>query len=123
MGNKRKPDNIHLLKNTYRPDRHGDPKKKLKVNAKFPIQPAWLPKNAKAEWARIKKIMEKSGVITMGDATVFIQYCLLYSEMKDYKEEFPAAKHAQLRVAAAELGLTPVARSKITVTKEEDNEF
>ncbi len=123
MGHKRKPDNIHLLTGTFRKDRHGDPKKKLKVSAKFPTQPKWLTKNAKAEWARIKKIMEKSGVITMGDATVLIQYCLLYSEMKDLKEEFPAAKHAQLRVAAAELGLTPVARSKITVIKDDDNEF
>ena len=123
MGNKRKPDNIHLLKGTYRKDRHGDSKKKIKVDKKFPTQPTWLPKNAKTEWARIKKVMEKSGVITAGDATVLIQYCLLYSEMKKLKEEFPAAKHAQLRVAAAELGLTPVSRSKITVSKDDDNEF
>ena len=72
---------------------------------------------------QFKKLMEESKVITGCDAAVMTQYCLLYADMRELKEEFSAAKHSQLRISAQELGLTPIARSKITVTKEEDNEF
>lgn len=123
MANARQPDNLHLLKGTYRKDRHGDPKKKLKVNTEFPECPAWMPSNAKREWARIKKVMNASGVITLGDATILSQYCILVAELEIEQTEFSGAKHTQLRMCAIELGLTPVARSKITVPQEEDNEF
>jgi len=123
MSNQRKPNNLHLLEGTFRKHRHGDPNKKIKVGAEFPVQPKWLPKDAKAEWQRIKKVMEKSSVIISSDASTLAQYCLLFSEMKKLKENFPAAKHTQLRSCASELGLTPVARSKIAVPKDDDEEF
>ena len=123
MANARQPDNLHLLKGTYRKDRHGDPKKKLKVEAKFPDCPAWMPAIGKREWTRIKKVMSASGVITLGDATILAQYCILVAELEVEQTEFSGAKHTQLRMCAIELGLTPVARSKITVTKDDDDEF
>ena len=123
MANQRKPDNLHLLEGTFRKGRHGDPDKKLKVSTPFPVCPSWMPEDAKTEWARIKKLLEVSKVITGCDSAILTQYCLLYADMKELKLEFTAAKHSQLRISAQELGLTPIARSKITIDKEEDNEF
>jgi len=123
MANARKPDNLHLLQGTFNKSRHGDPEKKLQIIGEFPDCPAWMPSNGKREWTRIKKVMKASGVITLGDATILSQYCILVAELEVEQTEFSGAKHTQLRMCAIELGLTPVARSKITVTKEEDNEF
>lgn len=123
MANKRKPDNVHQLQGTHRKDRHGDLDTKIQLDSKLPKPPTWLPQFAKKEWQRVCNIMKAVGVITEADASVLTQYCLLYSEMKKVKEEFQAAKHTQLRLCAAELGLTPVSRSKIVVGKVNRNEF
>ena len=122
MANKRKPDNIHLLQGTFQKSRHGDPKKKINLPTKFPICPRWMDKLAKKEWARIKKVMEKSAVITFGDATVLTQYCMLVAELEIEHFEFTAAKHTQLRMVAVELGLTPAARGKIVAPGNNDDD-
>ena len=123
MANKRKPDNVHQLKGTHRKDRHGDPDTKVQLNSKLPKPPPWLPPFAKTEWNRICKVMKAVNVITEADASVLTQYCLLYAEMKKEKTDFQAAKHTQLRMCAIELGLTPIARSKIVVGKVNRNDF
>jgi len=121
MANKPLPANIHLLQNTHRKDRHGDPKKKPKLKNQLPTCPRWLPVDAKAEWKRICKVMNQSGVLTEADQTTLTQYCLMCSEMKEEKENFPAAKHTQLRLCCVELGLTPSARSRLTVDNDDDS--
>ena len=123
MANKRIPDNVHLLQGTHRKDRHGTPDKKAKLKTKLPVMPKWLPARAKTEWKRITKVLAKSGLLTEADQAVLAQYCLLYGELAEWKEDFPAAKHTQLRLCQVELGLTPSARSKITVVKDDEEEF
>ncbi len=123
MANPRIPDNVHKLKGTHRKDRHGDPDTKIQLDGRLPVAPRWMPADARKEWARVCKVMKAVNVITEADSTVLTQYCLLYSEMKREKEEFQAAKHTQLRLCAAELGLTPVSRSKIVVGKVNRDDF
>lgn len=123
MANKRLPDNVHKLKNTLRKDRHGDPETKVKIDTKLPEPPGWIKKDARKEWCRICKVMEKVNVLTEADVSTLAQYCTLYAELLDQKEEFTAAKHTQLRLCAVELGFTPVSRSKITVGKVTGNDF
>lgn len=124
MANKRLPDNVHKLRGTLRKDRHGDPSSKPKLKNQIPRMPTWLNANGKAEWKRITKEMKKMGIITNADRTVLAQYCQLYSELVADREEFTAAKHTQLRYCQIELGLTPSARSKITLPGgDEGNPF
>ena len=125
MAQKRIPDNVHLLKGTYQKIRHGD--KDSKVSVDVPISttpPRSLSKEAKTEWKRIIKLVERTGILTGWDQTVLAQYCELTAEFYDTGREFNAAKHTQLRLCAVELGLTPSSRSKVTVTtKKDDDEF
>ncbi|MES0444969.1 MAG: P27 family phage terminase small subunit [Desulfobacterales bacterium] len=123
MANKRIPDNVHLLKRTHQKCRHGDPKSKPKVKSKLPVMPRWLPVKAKAEWKSICKELKDAKILTGADRTILTQYCLLVSELATEKADFQAAKHTQLRLCCVELGLTPSARSRITVPKDDDDDF
>lgn len=121
MANKRVTDNVHLLKGTFQPCRHGDPKKKPKVAIEYPKPPSWLSDVAKKEWGRIKQTIEKARYITLVDAVLLAQYCTLYATFVRDGEEFTAAQHTQLRLCAVELGFTPSARSRITVNNDKDD--
>jgi len=123
----RKSDNVHLLNGTHRPSRHGDPDSKPKVEIKIPSPPEWLEGNALAEWKRICKVLKNSGLLSQAESAVLSQYCLLYGQLQDsvvYADDeskrFNAAQHTQLRLCCVELGLTPKARSQITVGKKKD---
>ena len=124
MANKQAPDNVHLLKGTYRKDRHGDPDKKPKIAAKLGPAPALLNDIARAEWDKKGKMLEKAGLLSGVDETIFAQYCMLYAEFSEQGYDFPGTKHTQLRMCQMELGMTPASRSKITVkTDDDDDEF
>ena len=114
MANKRIPDNVHKLKGTYQPCRHGDPETKPDWDESFPDIPdcvAEIPEAA-AEWLRVSNFVP-AGVITQTDRTAFSQYCVLWSEFVKDPEGFPSSKHAQLKLVQQELGFTPISRGKI----------
>ncbi len=129
MGRKRKPDNLLLLENTYRSDRHGDKNKKLKVDSKIPDMPEWLDEYAEKEWKRITKVLLNANMLTEADESILSQYCILHGELErayteednegEIKRDFSASSHIQLRMCSLELGLTPSARSKIVVEPDE----
>ena len=124
MPNKRKPDNIHLLEGTFQPCRHGDPDKKAKVADKLGPAPDSLNDIARAEWNKKGRMLEKAGLLSGVDETIFAQYCMLYAEFSEQGYDFPGTKHTQLRLCQMELGMTPASRSKITVkTDDDDDEF
>ena len=122
MPNARKPDNIHKLKGTYQPCRHGDPDNKPDWSEGFPPMPACIANNkgAKKEWNRLKKNVP-SGVITITDMSSFAQYCLLWSQMDEEGVDFGATKHSQLRLIEADLSFTPSSRGKIGGTPKKDS--
>lgn len=120
MANARKPDNVHLLSGTHRKDRHGSPDEKLKVEIKTPDAPEWLSAMALVEWGRICKVLENSGLLSAADVAVLAMYCELWSEFQKDPVEFTGAKYTQLRLCLVELGLTPKARSQITIGKQKD---
>jgi len=123
MANKRIPDNVHLLKGTYRPSRHGDLKRKPKVEKSFPPMPRWLDKTAKEEWQRIKELTKGIGLITQADQTILAMYCTLYSEFVRTGNDFPVGKHTQLRLCALEMGFTPSSRGKVSIEVSDEDEF
>ena len=117
MANKAKPINIHKLNGTFRKDRHGNPGETLEDAdiPDLPEAPIWLTGVARAEWDRLVGIMAKSKVFRATDLGVLAGYCQQFSIIATAPDpsEVKAAVWSSLRMYALELGLTPVARSKL----------
>lgn len=73
------------------------------------------------------QVLAPAKVLTEGDLAVLLVYCLLYAEVKLMGQNglpVPPPTAAQLRLAAAEIGLTPSARAKLGSTNgKKANEF
>lgn len=123
MPQKQKPDNIHLLQGTYRKDRHGEPDKKPRVRSEIPDAPEFLTDEARKEWDYTVEKLEKAGLLTGADKVILSQFCMLAAEFARDGYDFNAAKHTQLRMCQIELGMTPSARSKITVKDDDGEDF
>lgn len=107
-----------------------------------PPCPDWLDEQAREMWTRTAPLLSAAGILTMADANVLARYCRLWSRwrraedfieqygntypIKDdsgavrYLAQFPevgiAGKLAQqLTRLEQELGLTPSARSRVSV--------
>lgn len=112
-GRKRLPDNVHVLRGTFKPNRHGSREKKPLLEPGIPSPPAWLKGAALAEWRRVVKILKPTNVLTIADRTIITQYCLLFGKMSERLDDFSAGDHHQLRTLCSELGLTPASRAKL----------
>lgn len=103
--------------------------------------PSWLGKEAKREWRRIAIILDARNVITEGDLATVESYCIAVDTMRSahrilvrdglllHGKKHPAINtmnQAQLIAlrTAAELGLTPVSRSRtaINTMNQDDDE-
>ena len=110
---------------------------------KLPAPPKWLlSKDAKAEWKRVGPILiEERKTLTVADLAGFANYCCAVGEVAEasriiaaegmtYDGHSGPKKHpavsirtnamTQARLLAAELGLSPVSRSRPSI--REDNE-
>jgi P27 family predicted phage terminase small subunit len=104
--------------------------------------PVWLSKDAKAEWKRVLPLLIERQILTAGDLGAFASYCTAYGTMIEAQrilrkegltylgtsgpKRHPATgilgdAQTALRQAAAELGLTPVSRSRPTI-RDDDGE-
>lgn len=110
-----------------------------------PKPPAWLSKDAKAEWRRVAPILVERAVLTEADLGILESYVVAIARVREAertiardgatitnaKGEFkrhPAvtsqdAAIKTARLCANELGLTPVSRSRPTIraTSDEDD--
>lgn len=114
------------------------------VSAGLPA-PAWMPKEAKAEWKRVIGPLAERRILTEPDLGGLENYCLAIAQVRDCQKilatldslffegengvprPHPAIRvmHTAITLArqlAAELGLTPVSRSRPAISDEgEDN--
>ena len=103
--------------------------------AKAPICPNWLDKDAKREWKRIVPLLNEHGMLAKCDRTALAVYCQAYAEFKHatqmlkaegrvvksstgYEQQHPYVviqnKAIQvIKTFALEFGLTPGARGRI----------
>ncbi len=139
-GRKRKPPQLRLVEgnrghreipNTPKPKPHRRP------------APTWMSRRAKSEWHRIARELHKLGLLTAVDTKALEAYCVCYSKWREATEkakvgvlQTPAAyvyanpliavelKYAkEMRAWMVEFGLTPAARSRITIEEpDEDDE-
>lgn len=99
------------------------------------LAPSWLAKEAKAEWQRVMPVLIERRILTEADIGSLESYCICIGrirqcEVQIQKEPDPEMRLKLIRVQdkamasarqlAAELGLTPVSRSRPSVREEED---
>lgn len=108
----------------------------------LPKAPAWLAKDAKAEWKRVTPILvSERKVLTEADLGTLESYCVATGTVRECARQLASdglmlagKRHPLLgvqnaamttaRLCAAELGLTPVSRSRPSIRedKEEDDD-
>lgn len=103
-----------------------------------PRAPAWLSKDAQAEWRRVAPILTIRRILTDADLGSLENYCLAIGLIRECQRILNAEgilkgsrAHPALtiqnqavtraRLLAAELGLTPVSRSRPSVRGEVDD--
>lgn len=105
--------------------------------------PGWLSKHAKAEWRRVMPDLTKRRILTTADLGSLESYCIALGQVHDMerliaKEGYivqtdrgPRAHPAvriqsdamtRARLLAAELGLTPVSRSRPSIRDDENSD-
>lgn len=106
-----------------------------------PRPPAWLSKHGKAEWRRVVPLLVSRRILTDADMGTLESYVTAIGNVRECQEEINArglivetekgpkrnpafgiqnAAMTTARLCAAELGLTPVSRSRPSIRDEED---
>lgn len=103
--------------------------------------PAWMSKDAKAEWRRVFPVLRKRRILTAADLGSLENYCVALGQVREMERTLQTEGHVFIGEAgpkrhpavaiqadamtrslrlASELGLTPVSRSRPAVRKEDD---
>jgi P27 family predicted phage terminase small subunit len=93
-----------------------------------PRAPTWFSKDAKAEWRRVMPLLIERKILTDADLGCTENYCLAIGRVREFEKAIQRTGVTELalvraqdkamqtaRQLAAELGLTPVSRSRPTV--------
>lgn len=107
--------------------------------SKAPPAPGWLSKDAKAEWRRVVPILVERRILTTADLGSLENYCTAIGQVREMERQLQRDGHVidtdnglkrhpavgiqsdamtRARLLAAELGLTPVSRSRPAVRGE-----
>lgn len=116
-----------------------------RTRAGGPRPPSWMPKAAQAEWRRVFPVLTERRILTDADLGCLENYCLAIGQVRDCQRAITRARkmfvqsnrsaprphpgfrlqHEAMRQArqlAAELGLTPVSRSRPAIAEREDDD-
>ncbi len=140
----KKPTNLKMLDGGAKTHPERINKNEPKPELTIPDMPDWLSKDAKAEWERFAGELHKIGCISVIDRTAFAAYCQSFSRWKAMEEVIqkggfflragngtliphPAVGMAntsqkQMQSFMSEFGMTPVARSRISVDKQPEKD-
>ncbi|MDG3575729.1 phage terminase small subunit P27 family [Rhizobium sp. YJ-22] len=118
---------------------------------KAPPAPAWLSEEAKKEWRRVIPILVSRKILTVADLGSLENYCVAIGQVREMEEHLQRHGHVveqfkdkdgeifslgmkrnpavgiqadamtRARLLAAELGLTPVSRSRPAIREDEDD--
>lgn len=140
---KAKPQALKKLQGTYRKDRDGGADSAL--NKTKPRCPAWLSKDAKAQWKKISKDLYEAGLLRNVDGDALAAYCNAYALWKEatlvvqekgilikgkkgipYQNPALGVANIQSREMVKllkEFGMTPVSRARLVPDKPEEKEL
>ncbi|WP_225714828.1 P27 family phage terminase small subunit [Bradyrhizobium semiaridum] len=93
--------------------------------------PSWLSKHSKAEWRRAWPELSKRKILTPADIPLFENYCVVVGRVrdlealirKDFDLKLVRAQDAAMKTArqlAAEIGLSPISRSRAAMREDDD---
>jgi P27 family predicted phage terminase small subunit len=99
-----------------------------------PRAPSWLSKEAKAEWRRIMPLLVERKILTEADMGSVESYCVATGRVRQIEALMSASGTVEpplfrmqdkamqtQRQLAAELGLTPVSRSRPAMREDADD--
>lgn len=101
------------------------------------IAPDWLADEARAEWNRVMPILTERRILTDADLGNLENYCVAIGKVRGFEADFQAETDTGLRLKlfraqdkamatarqlGAELGLTPVSRSRPAVREKEEGD-
>lgn len=101
---------------------------------KAPNPPAWLTKEAKAEWKRVLPYLVEAGYLTEADLPGVENYCIAMGKVREIEALFRAGgldhklfgmQNRAMQTArqlAAEFGISPVARTRLNLTGHDDED-
>ena len=124
-----------------RKPKSGPPQDKAAIET-VPRAPAWMSKDAKAEWRRIMPLLVERRILTEADMGSVENYCMAIGSARQADAELQATGYTYpgpngdikrnpaslvlkdamqtARQLAAELGLTPVSRSRPSIRDDAD---
>lgn len=110
-----------------------------------PAPPSWLSVEAKKEWRRVLPVLVKRKILTIADLGSLENYCAAIGQVREMERHLQEHGHVvtvdsvmkrnpavgiqadamtRARLLAAELGLTPVSRSRPAIREDgEDDDF
>ncbi|WP_114966806.1 phage terminase small subunit P27 family [Alkalilacustris brevis] len=102
---------------------------------RVPQAPGWLSKDARAEWRRVMPALVKRRILTRADLGSVENYCVAIGRVREVERAIQAADAIDpalfrmqdkatttARQLAAELGLTPVSRSRPSIRDDGDDD-
>ncbi|MDS9467947.1 phage terminase small subunit P27 family [Paracoccus sp. MBLB3053] len=99
--------------------------------------PDWLAEEARKEWDRVMPILTERRILTDADLGGLENYCICIGRVRDTEAKIQSEEDAEMmlklirvqdkamasaRQLAAELGLTPVSRSRPAIREDEDQD-
>lgn len=99
--------------------------------------PEWLAKDARTEWGRVMPILADRRILTDADLGGLENYCICIGRVRETERLIQSETDAEMqlklirvqdkamasaRQLAAELGLTPVSRSRPAIREDEDQD-
>ena len=108
-----------------------------------PAAPAWLSADGKREWRRVVPVLVARKILTVADLGGLENYCTAIGQVREMERHLHKHGHVievdgamkrnpavgiqsdamtRARLLAAELGLTPVARSRPAIRDDDDDD-
>lgn len=102
---------------------------------RVPSAPSWMQRDAKAEWRRVMPQLVERRILTAADLGTLENYCTAIGQIRQIQRRLQEVGGIDLQLMrlqnqtmatarqhAAELGLTPVSRSRPSIREASDDE-
>ena len=117
-GRKRTPAELHVVRGSFRKDRHGEQPDATPSDRNVVKKPAYLKGRAGRIWNARAPALAALGVLQRNDAEMFGIWCTLAAEFEESPSAMNAARISQLRGLAASFGLSPSDRQHIVPNRQ-----
>ena len=106
---------VHKREGTLNTTKHGteDDQGGIQFEPGTPEPPDTLSDRAKKEWFRVLPLLKEAGVLSPAYRATLACYCEMYAQFEESPRRFGMKSASALRQFANDLGLTPLAASRL----------